>query len=345
MPFDGIASSAGPQLGLFGDVRPPVLAAWGAGVDSTAMLIEMVERGDRVDQVLFADTGAERQATYDFIPVFIAWLAERGIPTEIVRYQAKNFKNFPAYRTLTENVLTNGTLPGISMGAASCSAKWKQIPQDKWTKTYEPAQRTWAAGGKVIKLIGYDSSPADNRRYAARDGVHEDEHYIYRYPLREWGWTRADCEARIARAGLPVPPKSSCFFCLAMRPSEVSALPVQQLRQIVLIEARAAPRLKTCEGLWRSTVKGCRGATPRPGSMTTYIRDQGLLPADEVAEIQAMAPEMLTPFRGDDGNVSTTNRPELGAWLRLFDMRDQGLFDAGRVRLFDETATPTAIAA
>ncbi len=343
--IDSVDSNAGPQLGLFGDVRPPVIAAWGAGVDSTAMLIELIERGERVDQVLFADTGAERKETYDFIPVFIAWLSERGVPVTIVRYQAKNFKNFPAYRTLTENVLACGTLPGISMGAASCSAKWKQQPQDKWCKTYEPAVRTWAAGGKVVKLIGYDSSPADDRRFAARDGVHEDEHYIYRYPLREWGWARAECQARIARAGLPVPPKSSCFFCLAMKPAEVSSLPVQQLRQIVLIEARAAPRLRTCEGLWRSTVKGCRGATPRPGSMTTYIREQGLLPADEVEEIQQIAPDMLTPFRGPDGQVSTENRPELGAWLKLFAMRDQGRFDVGDARLFQDTKTPTVVAA
>ena len=119
--IDSVDPNAGPQLGLFGDVRPPVIAAWGAGVDSTAMLIELIERGERVDYVLFADTGAERKETYDFIPVFVAWLSERGVPVTIVRYQAKNFKNFPAYRTLTENVLACGTLPGISMGAASCS--------------------------------------------------------------------------------------------------------------------------------------------------------------------------------------------------------------------------------
>ena len=57
----------------------PVIVAWGAGVDSTAMLIELVERGERIDMVLFADTGAEKPETYLFIPIFRAWLADRDV--------------------------------------------------------------------------------------------------------------------------------------------------------------------------------------------------------------------------------------------------------------------------
>jgi hypothetical protein len=57
-----------------------------------------------------------------------------------------------------------------------------------------------------------DCSAGDNRRYAHREG-HEDARYVVRYPLREWGWTRERCVERIAATGLPVPPKSACFFC------------------------------------------------------------------------------------------------------------------------------------
>lgn len=48
------------QLDLFQALRPPVLAAWGAGRDSTAMLIEWIERKEPLDAVLFADTGGEK---------------------------------------------------------------------------------------------------------------------------------------------------------------------------------------------------------------------------------------------------------------------------------------------
>lgn len=298
--------------------RTPVLAAWGAGLDSTAMLVELVSRGEPVDQVLFADTGAEKPETYAFIPLFRRWLQERGVPSEVVRYRPSNFKNWPPYRTLTENLLTNGTLPSIAFGRGTCSQKWKVAPQHAWAKGWPPAKAAWARGEKVIKLIGFDCSRADDRRYAEA-ARRDDPLYHHRYPLREWGWTRADCAARIARAGLPQPPKSACFFCTASRPDEVRALPKAQLRLIVLIEARAKPRLRNVDGLWRRPVMGRRGSAARPGSMTGFIRSEGLLPPAEVEAIETLAPEALVRWQDRAADRPAEHRPELRKWLQLFE--------------------------
>jgi hypothetical protein len=298
--------------------RPPVLAAWGAGLDSTAMLVELVSRGEPVDQVLFADTGAEKPETYAFVPQFRRWLGERGVPSEVVRYRPTNFKNWPPYRTLTENLLTNGTLPGVAFGRGSCSQKWKVAPQHAWAKTWPPAIAAWVRGEKVVKLIGFDCSPADDRRYAEA-ARRDDPLYQHRYPLREWGWTRADCARRIAKAGLPPPPKSACFFCTASRPDEVRTLPAAQLRLIVLIEARARPRLRNVEGLWRRAVAGRRGSTPRPGSMTAFIRSEGLLPGAEIDAIEALAPEALVRWQARAAEVPADQRGEMRQWLQLFE--------------------------
>src|SRR3546814_12024942 len=70
-----------------------------------------------------------------------------------------------------------------------------------------------------------------------------------RYPLREWGWDRAACIARIEAAQLPVPPKSSCFICGAMKRDEFRPLPSCCLRLTSLAEARAAPVLRPVDGL------------------------------------------------------------------------------------------------
>jgi len=244
-------------------------------------------------------------------------MSERGIASEIVRYQPRNFKHWPPYAGIAENMLTNATLPSVVFGGGSCSQKWKAAPQDAWTAQWEPARRCWDAGGRVVKLIGYDASGRDTQRYHHAVEC-EDPRYAYRYPLREWEWSRADCEARIARAGLPVPPKSSCYFCGSIKPDEVLELSAEELRIIVLMEARAKPRLRNVDGLWRRPVLGRRGATPRPGSITEFIRERGLLSPAEVDRIIEDAPTALLDFQAAQAALPFEQRAPLGRWLDDF---------------------------
>lgn len=191
-------------------------------------------------------------------------------------------------------------------------------PQDAFLKQWEPAKAAWARGQKVIRLIGYDASPADTRRYNHASAIANDL-FECRYPLREWGWNRAACIARIEAAGLPVPPKSSCFICGAMKPDEVRALPSWCLRLIVLVEARAAPRLRTVEGLWR------RSTATRPGRMTDFIRAEELLPAADIDAIIRDAPADLIRFQDVAGHVPLPERPTMAEWLDMF---NAGLLEA-----------------
>jgi hypothetical protein len=46
------------------------VVAYGMGVDSTAMLIGLEQRGIRPDLILFADTGSEKPDTYLYAPIF-----------------------------------------------------------------------------------------------------------------------------------------------------------------------------------------------------------------------------------------------------------------------------------
>ena len=290
---------------------PPVVLAYGIGVDSTALLIELEARGETPDLVLTADPGAEKPATYEYQKLIASWMAARQIRYEVVRYVPRRFKHWPPYYSILENVLTNATLPSISLGRHSCSLKWKVAPQDAFLKRWAPAKAAWARGQKVTRLIGYDASPADARRYAHASTL-DDPLFACRYPLREWNWTRDRCAARIEAAGLPVPPKSSCFFCGAIRPEEVRALPAWCLRLIVLIEARAEPRLRTVEGLWRRSTK------TRPGRITDFIRGELLLPEAEIDAIRRDAPRELIRFQDAARLVPLSERPTMEAWLETF---------------------------
>jgi hypothetical protein len=124
-------------------------------------------------------------------------------------------------------------------------------------------------------------------------GDPNDPRYEYRYPLIELGWDRERCIDEIRREGWPVPHKSSCFFCPSIQPKEVLNLPADQLRRIILMEARAKPRLTKIEGLWRKT----RKRDGRLGTITAYIRQQKLLPGEEIDRILPEVPEELIRYQ------------------------------------------------
>jgi hypothetical protein len=290
--------------------RRPIVLAYGLGVDSTAVIVGCVQQGLPIDAILFADVGGEKDETYAFLPIINAYLEKHGYPTvAVVRYQAQNFKHYPPYATLEENCLTNGTLPSEAFGFGSCSQKWKATPQKKWLEAWAPAIATWARGEKVIRLIGFDASCADQKRTYAAESI-PDARFEYRYPLQAWGWDRATCKAMIAAAGLPVPPKSSCFFCPNMSKDEVRALPADRLQRIVLMEARAKPRLTKIDGLWRTGCKGKKDpAKKKPGTMTEFIRTEGLLPAHQIDHIANNAPAELI-----DRMEAFANGLEIDGW-------------------------------
>jgi hypothetical protein len=290
------------------------VVAYGLGVDSTALLVGLVARKIRPDAILFADVGAEKDETYAYLPIINKYLKRHGFPTvTVVRYEPQNFKHYPPYSTLEQNCLTNGTLPSEAFGFGSCSMKWKAAPQKKWLQSWAPAIECWANGGKIRRAIGFDNSGADKKRRCAAENI-ADKDFDYWYPLQEWGWDRETCKAQIAAAGLPVPPKSSCFFCPNMQPSEVRELPADKLCRIVLMESRAKPRLTKVEGLWRNGCKGKKDpAKKRPGTMTEFIATEGLLPAATIKKIQADAPAELI-----DRAEALANGLEIDSWDEFF---------------------------
>jgi len=210
-----------------------VVVAYGMGVDSTAMLVGFHQRGIRPDLILFADTGGEKPETYAYEPIIQAWLKKVGFPRMItVRYVL--LEDPEKYKTLEQSCDVNRTLPSLAfMGNKGCSAKWKIAPQNAYVREWPAAINVWKTPsgtfdkngkpimGKVLKAIGYDAGPADSKRGWDLD---DDEKYEYWYPLREWGWDRERCKKEIAAAGLPVPPKSACFFCPATKPHELIEL-------------------------------------------------------------------------------------------------------------------------
>ena len=59
---------------------------------------------------------------------------------------------------------------------------------------------------------------------AERENDEADTKYTKVYALMDWGWTREDCIAAIQQEGLPLPGKSSCFFCPNIKKREIRNL-------------------------------------------------------------------------------------------------------------------------
>lgn len=226
------------------------IVGYGGGTNSTAMLVGLYRRGIPVDLILFSDTGGEQPHTYEFLPIMSKWLSERGMP-EItkVEYTDKNGDRL----TLENECLRSGTLPAIAYGYKKCSLKHKVEPQDKFCNHYQPCLDVWAKGERVTKFIGFDAGEEQRRDHAIVYDV-VDKKYKKEYPLIDWGWYREDCIAAIEQEGLPLPGKSSCFFCPSMKRREIRTL-YHEHRDLydraITIEDNAKPNLITVKGLGR----------------------------------------------------------------------------------------------
>lgn len=226
------------------------IVGYGGGTNSTAMLIGLYHRGIPVDLILFSDTGGEQPHTYEFLPIMSKWLSEHGMP-EItkVEYTDKNGDRL----TLENECLRSGTLPAIAYGYKKCSLKHKVGPQDKFCNHYQPCLDVWAKGERVTKFIGFDAGEEHRRDHAIVYDI-VDKKYKKEYPLIDWGWYREDCIIAIEQEGLPLPGKSSCFFCPSMKRHEIRTL-YHQHRELydraIAIENAALPNLITVRGLGR----------------------------------------------------------------------------------------------
>lgn len=236
------------------------VVSYGGGTNSTAMLIWMHRNKVPVDLILFADPGAEQPHTYEYLPIMDDWLSQHGMPTiQKVFYTDKNGQRL----TLEQECLRSGTLPALAYGYKKCSLKHKIEPQEKFCNNYQPCRDVWARGEKVVKYIGYDAGEERRRDHAIVYDM-QDKKYRKEYPLIDCGWGREECLAAIQQEGLPLPGKSSCFFCPSMKRHEIRTLYHQHrdlLDRAIALEDNAKPSLITVKGLgrdwsWRDFVSG-----------------------------------------------------------------------------------------
>ena len=221
-----------------------VAVSFGGGLNSTALLVRWVKEGyPPPHRITFADTGSERQETYDHVSRFSEWLVSQGMPAILITRKGGRVETLEQYCLRTKH------LPALAYGGKSCSLKFKVEPQERDINRWPEAKAAWAAGSKVVKIIGYG---AEEQKRITKAKL-EDDKYFYRFPLDEWGVFRDDCTREVASVGLPPPPKSSCFFCPSSTKAEILALPPELKTRAIIMESvsMTAGNSRTTKGLGR----------------------------------------------------------------------------------------------
>jgi len=150
----------------------PVIASFSGGKDSTAMVVRMIEIGDRLDEVVYCDTGMEFPAMYDHIAKVKEHVEANGVKFVTLE------PDFPFEWGLYQKPVQSRTLGEIQgygwpmIHFRWCTKHLKNRPLERHVKSL---------GGKVIQCVGL---AADEEKRLAKPNNQGNRH-----PLAEWGWT------------------------------------------------------------------------------------------------------------------------------------------------------------
>ena len=190
--------------------------SYGAGVQSTALLVLAAQRKIDFDLFLFANVGDDSEhpdSLRYYREIAVPYAEANGIElVELKRIPTKGWSAGkvetlwgrlmkPDSRSLPIPVRMSNGAPGTR----SCTADFKirvvakELKRRGATKT-NPA--LVALGISVDEI--QRAKPGVDPREPSQDRT---------YPLLDLGITRTVCKRIIADAGLPVPGKSACFFC------------------------------------------------------------------------------------------------------------------------------------
>ena len=188
--------------------------SYGGGVQSTALVVLAIQKKIDFDVALFSNVGddSEHPASLDYVRnVMQPWATKHGFPvhelTPIRRGEPTTIVNEIMREGSNRNVIPVYGDIGMPL-SRSCTVDFKIKNVGRWLRANGASKKDPA-----IVAIGISTDEIE------RAGRGKDESGQKRvYPLLDLNLNRDLCTKVIADAGLPVPPKSSCFFCPFHRP-------------------------------------------------------------------------------------------------------------------------------
>lgn len=177
----------------------------GAGVQSTALLMLILEGEVQADAAIFADTGWEPRAVYQHLTLLMDTAETAGFSIHVVtagesiRTVGKRAEKFGAFDL---PYFIRNQHGGEGMVRRQCTSNFKIKPIRR--KVRELMRENGAR--HVTQLIGISLDEVQRMKPA-------DVKFItHEWPLLDRGWTRNDCQQYLRRRGIDAP-RSACIGC------------------------------------------------------------------------------------------------------------------------------------
>ena len=185
--------------------------SFGGGVQSTAMLVLQAQGRANYDVFLFSNVGddSEHPDTLKYInEIAMPYAAENKIKLIELRHIRRDGKEETLYKNLTRPGSRSTGIPIYLEGSGApgrrlCTSEFKIRRIAVW-------QRRHGATKNNPAVTGLGISWDEIHRMKLESGIPTQ---VLEYPLIDLRLTRNDCIKIIKAEGLPVPPKSSCWFC------------------------------------------------------------------------------------------------------------------------------------
>lgn len=203
----------------------PKILSYGGGLDSFAMLLTAIARGELPDVVVFMDTGhpldpGEWPGTYRHIDEVVRPIcAQHGI--EFVKIDHTNYPVRGGTKGEARSLFAwweaRKSMPMAGPGR-QCTTIAKVERFERWASDRYPDQdvEVWIgfeAGEE--ERAAKDPNTGANRKESkrAKKGAKPRARRHNRFPLMEQNLCRCRCETLVRESGYPVPRKSSCVYC------------------------------------------------------------------------------------------------------------------------------------
>ena len=196
---------------MSGDKQQVEYISYGGGTPSLALIIlnikgeiKPITGRDKVDEIIFADTGWDRTDTMDQMYEIEKYVKSHGYNFKIVQSKYGSLEKY-LYNNLTKNE-NKGFLPipyhskDKGIGQRQCTNQFKIQPINTFLR------EKYGKISRVAQLgIHFDEWQRVKDPMAKKD--------VNRFPLVDMKLKRSDCINIVAETGLPMPPKSACVGC------------------------------------------------------------------------------------------------------------------------------------